>query len=518
LAETDRTATTGWLHPPGEQQGLNRYLETLRERLWLVLLAVVITTGAAVLYVVTADRVYEAEADVLVNPVPDEAEVLVTLGLLRESVDPLRDVETASQLITNIEVAERAREELGTGESAESLLGDVEAKPVAESNIVSVTARRSSPELAADTANAFAQAAIDERTERLHDQIDTKIPALEAQARTDPTAALGKQISELRILRSGDDPTLQLETRATPPGSPVSPRPALSIVGGILAGLVLGTTAAFALQALDPRLRREEQLRAAYRLPILARIPRQKAPRRDAPVAPDRLTPEGLEAHRTLRATLAVSRIDGGGPRAALITSPSASEGKTTTAVNLAASLALAGRQVILIEADLRRPQIAGALGMTANRGIVNVLIEETPLEDALVSSDRYGPNLKFLLAERAGVWIAELFSLPAAQNLIERARQLADYVVIDSSPLTEVVDALPLAAAVDDVVIVVQLGKSRLKKIAELAELLAENGVKPAGFVVLGVPTPGRGYYYHREDLVAESASARELAERVRQ
>lgn len=513
MAQERQTETTDWLQAPDEQHGLTRYLQTLRERMWLILLAVVVTTGAAVAYVVTAESVYEAEAGVLVSPVPDAAGVLASLGLIRDSADPLREVETAAGLIKNVEVAERVRERLDTGESAESLLEDVDAEPIAESNIVAVTGRGSTAVSATELANAFATAAIQQRTERLHEQIDARLPPLEAQLASNPAnAALADQILQLEVLRSGDDPTLQLETRATPPESPVAPRPLLSVLGGILAGLVLGISAAFALGVLDPRVRREEQLRAAYRLPILARIPRQKRTKKDKPVAPERLTPEGIEAYRTLRSTLAASRIDRG-PRAALVTSPSASEGKTTTAVNLAASLALAGREVILIEADLRRPEISTALGVQADRGVVSVLIEESTLEDALVTSPAHGPNLKLLLAEHLGVWIAELFSLPAAQDLVERAKQLADYVVIDSSPLTEVVDALPLARAVDDVVIVVQLGKSRLNKIGELAELLAENGVKPAGFALLGVTA---GYHYQRGKIAADAS--RQLAEPVRQ
>ena len=81
---------------------------------------------------------------------------------------------------------------------------------------------------------------------------------------------------------------------------------------------------------------------------------------------------------------------------------------------------------------------------------------------------------------------------------MIEDARRLADYVIIDSPPLNEVVDAMPLARQADDVLIVVRLGKTRLQRIAQLGELLAENGVRPVGFAVVGVPRPGRGEYHY--------------------
>lgn len=157
---------------------------------------------------------------------------------------------------------------------------------------------------------------------------------------------------------------------------------------------------------------------------------------------------------------------------------------------------------MILIEADLRRPALASALGIEeAHAGVVSVLIENVGLQDALVASPTYGPNLQVLVADFSGGWIAELFSIPAAQRLIDDARAMADFVIVDSPPLTEVVDALPLARKCDDVLIVTRLGKTRLDRIARLGELLADNGIRPVGFAVIGVPPPGRSEYrYYME------------------
>ena len=183
-----------------------------------------------------------------------------------------------------------------------------------------------------------------------------------------------------------------------------------------------------------------------------------------------------------------------------MITGPSPSEGKTTTAINLAASLALAGNSVILIEADLRRPKVGKALGISATRGIASVLLDGLPLSDALVTSEAYGDNLQLLLVDRAGEWMADQFSLPAAQNLVEEAKELADYVIIDSPPLAEVIDALPLAQMTDEVVIVARLGRTHLNKLTRLGEILGQYGVRPAGFALVGVsPTTEYGYYTER-------------------
>lgn len=496
-----RAPAADWIQPPVDEGGLTQYLQTLRERIWIVIAAVAITTGIALLYVLTADKVYEAEADLLVTPVSSSEAVPFGLpGLIPESSDPTRDVETAARLVANMEVADRVTDALDSPSSARSLLRKVSAEPVASSNIVAVTAEAGSPASAVEIANAFAAQAVGKQTQQLHDAIDETLPRLESRLRQgagDPTA-IRASIAQLETLRSGPNPSLSVETKADPPSEPASPRPMLSIAGGLLAGLVLGIGAAFGSQALDPRLRREEQLRRLYRLPILARIPRQ-ARNRDKPLGPLELQAPTSEAYRTLRGTLAVSRrAAGSGSHAILVTGSSPSEGKTTTAVNLSSSLATAGHNVILIEADLRRPGIGAALGLQARYGVASVLVESIALQEALVTTPTFGSNLGILLADYEGGWISDLFALPAARELVAEARRLADFVIIDSPPLTDVIDALPLVDYVDDVVLVAGIGRTHLRKLTQLGELLAEHGVKPAGFAVVGTPRPKRSDYHY--------------------
>lgn len=486
-----------WMQPPAEQEGLRRYVETLRERMWIIVGITAITTAIAILYVLTADKVYEASAQVLVTPTPVQESILPVPGV-PESTDPTRDVETAASLITNRAVAERVKEELDSPEGVAGLLGMVEAEPIAQSNIVDITARANTPENAAALANAFAVEAAAEQTERVHDFIDEALPGLQRQVRQNPSPGLEATVAELRAKRQSPDPTLQLRTPAAEPTSPVAPRPLFSVVGGMFAGFVLGIAAAFALQVLDPRLRREEQLRRLYRLPILARVPKEQ-PKGDIPLDPLALSPAAAEAYRSLRGTLGVARgRNEGDSHVILVTGSSPSEGKTTTGINLASSLAAAGHSVILIESDLRRPSIGRALGCQPEHGVVSVLIESVALEDALVTTEQFGPNLGLLLADYEGGWISELFALPSAKELIREARQIADYVIIDSPPLTDVVDALPLARYVDDVLIVVRIGRTTLSKLQQLGELLAENGIRPAGFAVVGTPRPSRSDYHY--------------------
>jgi len=493
---------------PGEaQQGLRRYVQTIRERWKLIALSVLVTTLAAALYVGTAQKTYKAEADLIVTPIAGQDMTLNSIpGLIRESSDPTRNVQTASKLVTTIDVAREAKQKLNTTRSARSLLSDVTAAPIAQSDLVAITATGSTAESAQNLANVFGDAVVQDRTDKFHEQVDIRIKALRPQVAAlnepagSPPSALRTQLSELETVRAGNDPTLRVDTRADRPESAAWPKRNLSIIAGIIAGLALGIGGAFAAQVFDPRLRREDQLRALYRLPILARIPVENRARTESAIAPHQLSPAGVEAYRTLRATLTAPRGKEDVSRAVMITGASPSEGKTTTALNLAASLALAGKRVILIESDLRRPKVGKALGISATRGIASVLIDGLPLQDALLTSEAYGDNLKLLLVDRAGEWMADQFSLPAARGLVDEAKEIADYVIIDSPPLAEVIDALPLVQMTDDVVIVCRLGRTHISKLQRLGEILAQYHVRPAGFAVVGVsPTTEYGYYTER-------------------
>ncbi|MDQ3103063.1 MAG: AAA family ATPase [Actinomycetota bacterium] len=490
-----------WLAPAPEHQGLRRYVETIRERIWLVVLCSAALAGAALVYGFVVDSVYEARADLLITPVPADSVTLTSLGLLRESFDPAREIDTATQLVTTTAVAELVDDEVADGRTPGELLELVEALPVAQSNIVALTAEGSSSDAASELANGFAAAAIEQRTEALYARIDEVLPDLRDQLEELPVDSLtaqevAAQVGELETLRAGDDPTVSLATPASPPESASSPKRLLLVVGAGLVGLTLGVLATFALRLLDPRLRREEQLRELFQLPVLARVPNERS-RSKQPLGREKLSAAAAEAYRTLRATLVAGRSRSG-PTSILITGPSAAGGKTTTAINLATALAVAGKSVILIETDLRRPSIAGVFGIETEQGLVSVLLEESTLDEALISIDTDGGSLRLLLADATGPSVAELIALPMTRQLVDDAKDIADYVVLDSPPLTEVIDALPLVGHVDEVVIVLRLGHSNLRQTKELGELIAGAGGRPAGVALLGVERRGSDYYYY--------------------
>ena len=96
-----------------------------------------------------------------------------------------------------------------------------------------------------------------------------------------------------------------------------------------------------------------------------------------------------------------------------------------------------------------------------------------------------------------ASGWMADRLFLPSTHRIVAEAKKLADYVIIDSPPLSEVIDALPLAQRADEVLVVVRLGKTQLTKLAHLAELLSRHAIRPVGFAVVGAQPATEGYYY---------------------
>jgi Mrp family chromosome partitioning ATPase/capsular polysaccharide biosynthesis protein len=508
-----------WLASETTQHGLSRYISTLRERWWLVALCTAVALGGALLYVKTTDKVYEASADLLVSPVSNDDDTTLGLGLIRDSSDPTRDVSTAARYVESIPVARRVKGALHLSDRPADLLGRVTAEPLAQSSIVTITAQAPTPRGAAAVANAFAAQTVRLRTDQLRQQLDLTIPALRQRVAQLPqseraaTNGLPARLAALEALRGVPDPTIRVATPAVPPDKPSKPRPALSIAAGLLIGLILGLGGAFALHALDPRLRREEQLRAIYRVPILARIPAEPRSHRDGALAPERVSGGVSEAYRTLRAGLAASRGASMRNGSILVTGSSPGEGKTTTAINLAHSLVQAGNKVILIEADAHRPMVGRTLGVEPTYGLASVLIRQVSLADALVTSERYGPDLLLLLVERPGLGTADRLSLPTARQLVAEAEEMADFVVIDSPPLTEVIDALPFVHEAANVLIVARLGRTKVPKLVELGEILQRDGVEPAGVALVGVERNRQGYYYRFDE--DSRASSERLATR---
>jgi len=515
---TSAPETSGYSSSRFQAPGIKRYLRTLAEHWWLVAACVAVCIAAAAIYVVQAPRKYRATSEMLISPVPAGTSTLVGLPVLFSSGDPTRDVLTASSLITTPQVALVAIHSVGLHESPGAVLAEVSVTPVGQSNLLAVQASAPSAKQAQQIANAIPRAVIATRAAALHHAIAAIVPSLRAEAARLPVPQRGQpgtvsdQLDQLETLASQPDPTMTLASPAVLPTSPYTPRVKLSLLAGLFGGLILGICAAFAYQALDPRLRREDELRDVFRIPILAEIPRERpGSGRRRPMLPTELSFGALEGYRTLRTTLTARA--GGRSRAYLMTGSSPAEGKTTSAIGLAAALAHGGSRVILIEADLRRPTIGQALHLPISYGTEDVITGQVELAEALTMAKFDGWPLQVLAVNEPGTALADRLSPSVAKRLVDQALELADYVVIDSPPITDVSDALPLASIADEVLIVARLGVSKLSKLSRLQDMLRNQGIFASGFVLVGEGARRPGYYYAPDERDPRVRSARRRA-----
>jgi non-specific protein-tyrosine kinase len=484
-----------------EEQSLVRYYRILRERWWVVLVCTVLALVAAFVYVKAAPKTYQAQAEMSVTAISAQSGVLETLpGVLKQSGDPTEDLLTAASYVTTLNVAQAVVHSLNLKMTAGEALGDISASPIGQAGLVGVVASASSPQLAQSLATAFMRQTIATTTNTMHASINQQLPILQKQLAAIPPALRSSSttqanISQLQLLLPVSNPTLGVVSSAALPTSPSSPKTKLTLIAGLFAGLLIGIGVAFGMHALDPRLRHEDQLRQRLDIPILARIPRERR-RGPLPMLPTELSVTSREGYRTLRTTLTL-REPATSTRAYLVTGSSPAEGKSTTALSLAVSLAQGGRRVILIEADLRKPTFARTLGLTSYYGTEQVLIGELELASALEVVRVETTSMRVLAAHHSGVAIADRLSSATVRKLINDAKAMADDVVIDSPPLTEVLDALPFAQYADEVLIVARLGHSRVKGLIELDDLLAQHNVVRSGIVLVGDTEHARRYYY---------------------
>jgi capsular exopolysaccharide synthesis family protein len=286
-------------------------------------------------------------------------------------------------------------------------------------------------------------------------------------------------------------------TKASVPGSAAFPKPRLALAVTFVASLLLGIAIAIARELMNPKVSGEDELIFAHRLPVLTRIPRlHKREVRAFLVHREPVLAHVTESFRTLRANLAFTHI-GSLPRTILVASAISGEGKTFAASNLAIAIAAGGERVALVDGDLRRPMLATVFGVASGgRGLLDVLLGNANHEQALVPAPGY-PNLRLLLSSWRDADLVDLIELVQVERTLEQLKNDADVIIIDSSPLTEVSDALKWAGAVDAILVTVRIGWSQPDKLEDLRRTLAQRRLDPAGFIVTTKERARKGEYY---------------------
>jgi capsular exopolysaccharide synthesis family protein len=483
---------------PENEGALGPYLRAIRAHKLVVALAVIVSLGAALGYLSLRTDDYQTEAEVLVTPVSPDDTTYIGLPLLSDSGEPTRTIQTAATLIDSSEASDITAKELGGGITSSDVGEAVNVNPKGESNVLEVTATWSDPKIAADMANTFATAALRVRRRLLDAQVGRALERLRAREDalapetrgTEAASDLARQITALEELDTSGDPTLRISEEASVPGEPIGAPPILVVILALIGGLVLGTATALALRLADREVRDEDEVLGAYPLPVLTRIPLlgRRVLRRAG------MAPAVREAFRTLIAQIEVRAP---GDRVVMVTSASRNDGKTTSAINLAMALVASGHRVVLIDFDLRKPDVARRLRIDAGPGLAPMLSSDGRLADLLVAA----PQLPLLRVATAASTEGDVALLEALLRrlpaILDQAAEIADYVVVDTAPIGEVADAIKVVDHVDQVLLVVRPSNTNRVNLEQARDLLESTGRSPLGYVVLGEKRGGSSRYY---------------------
>ena len=351
----------------------------------------------------------------------------------------------------------------------------------------------------------------------LKTEVDTKRNMLDTllkrNAETQVTSRLrGERLSNIRVV-----------DRALPPSNRFRPSYRQNAILSLFLGAALGIGLAFLLEYLDRSLRTAEQVERVLQLPALGIIPavgaegrgygygygygmRMKRGKKNADSGkadkiPIELLPHEqprstiAEAYRAFRTSLLLSRA--GGIKVIAVTSTLPSEGKTSTALNLAVVLGQLGKRVVLIDADLHKPRLHETLRISNRVGLVSILAENIAPTEALQKTAV--PGVFVVTAGPNSPNPSGLLSSDAMKKFLEFVSMNFDYVVIDTPPVSPIADALLLGSMTDGVVLTVKGGKTPREQIIRVRDKLLRANVKILGVLInnLVENAPGYGKYY---------------------
>jgi succinoglycan biosynthesis transport protein ExoP len=515
---------------------LNDYLRVVRRRKWIVVEAALLLTLAAAAFSLHQERLYKASADVLLSAENLSGAVPGTSvnGL---SEDPERTTQTQAQVARAPEVVQGALDRVGeTGLTVADFLASstVSSSPTADILTFAVTNPDST--LAKQLVNTSAQSygayrqdlygnaierALDDVDQRIH-RLDRASASLERSgegARLGAVTAYGALYSTLvdrqQTLESMQalQPSVASVLRKADGAAVTQPKTVRNAALGFVVGLVLGLGLVFLRESLETRARTTGEVSARLGgLPLLGRLPRppKRLRRSDKLVMLEEPASAQAEAFRMLRANLESITLERGA-RTIMITSALEREGKSTTVANLAVAFARAGKRVVLVDLDLRRPVLARFFDFDGP-GLTQVALGHAPLEQALkriAITDPPGPRRRLPLHRRGnqdGNVTRELLGLlevlpsgpvppdpgefvssPALAKILSVLRERADLVLVDAPGALHVGDAVALSSGADGTVIVARPKALRCQTLVELNRLLTLLRTPALGFVATG-------------------------------
>jgi tyrosine-protein kinase len=467
---------------------------------------------------------YSASARVVHNATDLGA---VLTGTQPSYVDPRRVIDTALALARSPELYDRTAPRLGLRRTdGKDIQAATKVSGGDQTDVIVFTTTKSEPEDAIRTVNAVSTEYVRWRTEiageavrRAIAQIKNQLPATTGR----PRAALEEQLNRLNVLETLNSGGATVIERATE-APKVSPRPVRDAMFGAALGLVVALLIAGAREAFNTRIRSEADVEEALDRPVLASI--QTLPKRATLVTVGRHEAKFGDTYALLAANLMQIRADSG-PMILAVTSAIASEGKTTTAANLAMAMAQRGRRVVLADFDLRKPSVARVFRIPADSpGVLQLIDGKVALPGAMwtISLNGAGPGRAIPLSAQSGNGDAPAPDLggethgdlriipsggaergarvaraPQTPKLLSDLLSDTDVVILDTPPALATVEMAELSTIVDGVLVVVRHGKVTRRSLLALNRQSQGWRAEIVGAVITDAPAEEDDYYYYR-------------------
>ena len=465
------------------------FFRVLWRRKWVILLCVVLIPLAAYVYSDRLTKTFQSSTIVQVQNTATDAGLYVGQDLPSGSTNTAK----IAALVGTSGVADEASRLMGEPEG--SLRGAITAQDDEDTGFITITATAASGERAAEIANTVAKALRVTRRDAGIKRVDASIANVEKELAKLPPgeelqrAQLSERLQGLRALRAAQGENTQVVEAARVSASPVSPNPKRNAILGFVVALLIAAGAVALAERLDRRLHDSRDVERLTGTPLLAQIPASAFPG----AAPD---PQLPIVFQTLRDSLTYFNVD---QRLAslLVISPLKGDGKTSVSTNLAVAFARAGKQVILVDADLRSPQVATRMGTGPMPGLSEVISGSTEIQDALVEIEPFGSYLRVLPGGSIPPNPSEMLGSARMSTVLAELSEMSDLVLIDTAPVLVVSDAFPLFDQVAGIVGVSRLEQTPREAITRAIEVAASAGGRVLGMVATGAKQPGDGYGY---------------------
>lgn len=285
---------------------------------------------------------------------------------------------------------------------------------------------------------------------------------------------------------------IQVIDKAQVPKRPIKPKPLLNISIAAVLGLMISIFIILLMEFLDNTIKDPDDIEEKLNMNLMGVIPKfknEKIVTLENPKSPI------SESYRTIRTNIEFSNIDEK-IKTISVTSSIQGEGKSTLVSNLASTMAQANKNVLIIDADLRRPRISKIFNIEKRQGLTNLIIKEDLLLEDLVYRNKNIDNLSILSSGPIPPNPSELLSSDKMKKIINKAKEEYDFIIIDTPPIKAVTDGAIISTLVDSSIIVVESGETDIRLVRESKEQLEKVNANILGVVINKVSRSNNMYY----------------------